>query len=178
MRRYIIFSILIAFGLIGTFIAAEISFLFGGIFGIIFAIIPLSFFILALRLISYEPSFRRYFKLDKNIVLPAPVSSRVHDQLSQEQVDFINRWSLGGMLGWMYLWGSRLNKEALKVFIPIYGSISSSRLVESGRRIVWDSHIWSDFETYKKRQLLLDRISVFAFLIIWVLVIIFIVIIN
>lgn len=174
MKRYIIFSILIVFILTSGFAAAEVAFMYGDVFGIIVGIVPLILSIMALRLISYEPSFRKYFRLDKNIELPTAVSTSIQDQLTQEQVNFINNWSLGGMLGWIYLWGSKMDKDALKVFIPIYGSISTSRLVDSGRRIVWDSHVWSDFDTYKRRQLLLDRLSVLAFIVAWVLTVIII----
>ena len=80
--------------------------------------------------------------------------------LSSEQQTFVNRWSVGGLLGLWYFLAGRLYIEALLMLIPIYNIYLGIKAIGRGRRMVWSSGKWSDFQSYRKRQKILDWVAI------------------
>lgn len=82
----------------------------------------------------------------------------------EDQQDFINKWSWGGLLLYVfYFLGSRNYKRAFLYFLGVVVPILNIYLwIKSGlrgRKLVWESGKWQDFELYKIRQKLLDKIG-------------------
>ncbi len=80
------------------------------------------------------------------------------------QEDFIRRWSWGGfLLYFLYFLGSRNYKRAFLYFlgatVPFLGIYLWIKSGLRGRKLVWGSGKWQDFESYRRRQVLLDRIG-------------------
>lgn len=81
---------------------------------------------------------------------------------------FINRWSWGGFfLYFFYFLGGRLYAKAflylLGTAVPILNIWLWIKSGLRGRKMVWESGKWNDFEEYKKRQKLLDKIGIWLF---------------
>lgn len=81
-----------------------------------------------------------------------------------DQKSFINKWSWGGfLLYFVYFLGSRNYKRAFLYFfgnfVPILNIYLWIKSGHRGRKMVWESGKWLDFESYKKRQKLLDEIG-------------------
>lgn len=88
------------------------------------------------------------------VQLPSPVAPS-NTNLTDEQKKFIDSWAMGGFLGPWYLILNNATKSApWSILIPF-------QLARKGRRIVWDTGVWQEFESYRKRQLLLDKIALF-----------------
>lgn len=89
-----------------------------------------------------------------------------HIALTPEQEKFVNHYSMSGsVLGILYYTLNGLTKEGLKQIIPVYGSWQNIKALNFGRKIVWENIAWKDFETYKKRQILLDFVAYFILLV-------------
>lgn len=77
---------------------------------------------------------------------------------------FIGSWSWGGfLLGWVYFLGGGMGARAIGYFFaillgPIYLVFAIMAGV-GGRKKIWQSGKWKDFEAYKKRQKTLDIIG-------------------
>ncbi|MEI8174959.1 MAG: hypothetical protein WCG28_03345, partial [bacterium] len=88
-----------------------------------------------------------------------------------DQQDFINKWSWGGFFLYaVYFIASRNYKRAFLYFlgtaVPILNIWLWIKSGLRGRKLVWESGKWQDFESYRKRQKLLDKIGF-----IWALII-------
>ncbi len=86
-----------------------------------------------------------------------------------DQYAFTSKWSWGAFLmQFFYFLGSRNYGRAFGYFfgsfIPIYGIWLWIKGGLHGRAMVWESGKWSDFELYKKRQQLLDKLGVAWFI--------------
>jgi hypothetical protein len=82
--------------------------------------------------------------------------------------EFIRKWSWGGFfLFIVYLFASRLYKKAvlylLGTAVPILDIVLWIKTGLRGRKMTWESGKWTDFEAYKKRQKLLDKIGIILF---------------
>jgi uncharacterized protein YpmB len=100
---------------------------------------------------------------NSTVAVPAP------QNINNDQEKFINRWSFGAFsLSIIYFFASGLIKQGLFMFIPFYNIYIWIKGIVKGRKMSWEKGEWKDFETFKKRQKMLDRIGI-------VLVIIFVV---
>ena len=81
--------------------------------------------------------------------------------LSQEQAEFINKWSWGCFLS-SIIWciGSKLYWYALLFLIPVVNIAVWIFLSIKGRKTSWIKGKWENFEKFEKRQKLLDVIAV------------------
>ncbi len=91
-------------------------------------------------------------------------------QSSMDQDSFVRKWSWGGFfLTWIYFLASRAYKTAvlyfLGMFVPILNIVLWIRGGLKGRKIVLKKVGWPNFEAYKKRQRLLDKIGVIIFVV-------------
>lgn len=109
-------------------------------------------------------------------------ASTITSQLDSTGQDaFINKWSWGGFLLYVfYFIGCRMYKKALLYFlgviVPIFNIWLWIKSGLKGRKMVWESGKWQDFESYRKRQKLLDKIGWLLLLVVIILSIIFYVI--
>lgn len=79
--------------------------------------------------------------------------------------EFIQKWSWGGFfLIWIYFLANSMYKKAflyfIGYFIPLFNIYLAIKSGLRGRKMVWESGQWSDFESYKKRQSILDKIGI------------------
>lgn len=93
--------------------------------------------------------------------IPVSISSTV----TTDQNTFINKWSWGGFLLYVvYFLGSRNYKRAFLYFlgsaVPIWDIYLWIKSGLRGRKLVWESAKWQDFESYYRRQKLLDKIGI------------------
>ncbi len=87
---------------------------------------------------------------------------------SESEIDqdtFVNKWSWGGFfLHWIYFIASRAPKKAFLYFlgslVPILNIYLWIKTGLKGRKITWETGKWLNFEDYRKRQKLLDKIGV------------------
>jgi len=83
----------------------------------------------------------------------------------EDEIKFIKRWSWGGfVLGWIYFLASRLVKRGAGHFLslllpPVYFALLIIAGA-NGRKRVWESGKWVNFESYRKRQKVLDKIGI------------------
>lgn len=80
--------------------------------------------------------------------------------LNSEQEAFVKRWSAGALLGLIYFFASRLIEQGLLMLVPVYNIYLAFKGIFRGRRMVWASGKWSNFDEYKRRQQFLDRLAV------------------
>ena len=80
--------------------------------------------------------------------------------MEAEQEKFVRRWSFGALLQPVYFFGSRMTREGFLSFVPFYNIYQGIKGIFRGRTMVWESGKWKDFELYKKRQKLLDRLAI------------------
>ena len=81
-------------------------------------------------------------------------------QLTSEQEKFISDFSIGAFLGIWWALSSRIYGKALLYLIPLFNIFIWATGLWQGRRIVWNSGKWNNFDLYCKRQKLLDRIAI------------------
>lgn len=81
----------------------------------------------------------------------------------------MNKWSFGAFaFGAIYYFANGLIKEGfLTMFIPFYNIYLYFKGIFRGRRMSWGKGGWQDFESYQKRQKLLDKIG-WIFMFVWV----------
>lgn len=95
----------------------------------------------------------------------------------EEQEKFNNTFSWSGFLfNWIWLLGSRLYKKLwiiLLLFIPIVNLfVALFWLGFNGREMAWKYGRWQDFNEFRKRQKLLDKIALYYYGIILLIIII------
>lgn len=79
----------------------------------------------------------------------------------QDMERYLKRPSLGGLF-WTqaYAFGTRQYLWFILSILPITGFVALPAMFLFGRRWSWRVGGWENFETFKKRQLLMDRIGI------------------
>jgi hypothetical protein len=91
---------------------------------------------------------------------PVPAPAPANASLSPEQQKFVNKWSFGAFsLSFIYFFASGLIKQGLLLLIPFYNIYVYFKGIVKGRKMSWEKGEWKDFDTFQRRQKLLDRIG-------------------
>jgi len=101
------------------------------------------------------------------VFTPPTTTSSPVSNIQTEQT-FISQWSWGGfLLSFFYFLGSRNYSRAFLYFlgwcVPILNIWLWIKGGLRGRKLVWESGKWTDFDPYQKRQKLLDKIGIWCF---------------
>jgi hypothetical protein len=82
--------------------------------------------------------------------------------LSPEQEAFVNSRSIAALTFGPKIFYSLngLLKEQFLSEIPIYGLKMWKDSGQFGRKLVWEKGTWKDFDSFKKRQVLLDHVGI------------------
>lgn len=88
--------------------------------------------------------------------VPATVPSSTG--LTPDQVQFIDKFSLGGLLiPQIHLFATHLIKDGFLLMVPFYNIYVWLRGAFRGRRRSWETGEWKDFASFERRQRLMDK---------------------
>ncbi len=94
------------------------------------------------------------------LAVPAPGGADSPDEQA-----YIHKWSWGGFVfPWVYYLANRLVLKGLLyllgAMVPGLNIVLQIITGIKGRKVVWESGKWTDLESYKKRQKLIDVIGI------------------
>ncbi len=106
-----------------------------------------------------------------NNIATQPQTMPSSQMLTPEQNDFINHFSWGAIFfqPWHYFATNLILYGFLIMFIPVYNIYLYFKGIFSARKMSWETGEWKDFEQFKKRQKLMDKIGIIFFIFILVI---------